>query len=165
MRFKNPVFCLVLTTTITLINFGCGDLNKELSPTPTAFGKSNQVVVIMDREAWDGEVGDSLRYYLASAFPILPQPEPLFDLKHFTPEDLDTKPIRKEFRNYIILGNLGDNSSTTAELIRKDLKTEKIQRAKDDPSFNSTVGKDKWARGQQLIYLFAMDDDALVNSN
>ena len=105
-----------LFVSLACLLIGCSaDLSKQLAPSTTAFGKINQVVVVADKALWEGAVGDTFRYYFGSAYPILPQPEPIFDLKHFTPEELNEDPVRKELRNYVILGDLDQKSSSTSQ--------------------------------------------------
>ncbi len=143
--------------------FGCSaEVRDKLTPTPNAMGKVNEIVVIADQSIWDGPVGDSIQYYLSSAYLILPQPEPIFDLRHMTPKDLTEVPMRKNFRSYLIIGNLNNNTSETSGMIKQDLGTEKVNRAKKDKSFNISIGHNKWAKPQLLIYQFAFSDDDLM---
>ncbi len=138
------------------------EARKRLEPTPIAIGSINQLAVIADQELWNGPIGDSLNFYFGSAFPILPQPEPLFDLKHFTVEDLHAEPTRKELKAYLIIADLSDETSPTAEMVRNDLGSEKIRRSKEDKSYSTNMGKDRWATDQLLVYIFAHGQEALA---
>ena len=135
---------------------------RGLSPVPTAFGNLNEIVVIMDADMWNGAVGDTLRYYYSSAYPLLPQPEPIFDLRHFTPEELNKDPLRKELRTYMIVGNLKDGNSPATKMIIHDIGEENARKAKEDKDYNSALGRDKWAKGQLLIYEFGYSEDELI---
>ncbi len=142
---------------------GCSaEVRDKLSPAPNAMGKVNEIVVIADNSIWEGPVGDSIQYYLSSAYLILPQPEPIFDLRHMTPDDLTEVPIRKNFRTYLVIGNLSNSTSETTEMIKQDLGMEKVRRAKEDKNFNISLGHNKWANPQLLIYQFAFSDDDLI---
>ena len=142
---------------------GCSEeVRDSLTPTPNAMGKVNEIVVVADKSLWEGPVGDSIQYYLSSAYLILPQPEPIFDLRHFTPSDLLEVPMRKYFRSYLFIGNLNNNTSETSEWIKQDLGPEKVRRAKEDKNFNISVGRNKWANPQLLIYQFGFSDDDLI---
>jgi hypothetical protein len=144
---------------------GCSEeVQRSLKSVPTAFGKVNQLIVVADEDLWESEVGDTFRYYYSAAYPILPQPEPIFDLKHFTPSDLISDPLRKELRNYLFLANMDDNESATTQLILKDIGEEKVRRAKEEPKYNTSVGRDKWAKGQLLIYQFGFSRDELIKN-
>jgi hypothetical protein len=128
-----------------------------------ALGSTNEIVVIADDSVWDGPVGDSLRYFYGSPYPIMPQPEPIFDLRHFTAEELMADDLRRELRTYLIIGDLSQNDSGTNNLIKKDLGEARIQSAMLDEGDFSTVGQDRWARGQVLIYVYGKDDTTLIN--
>lgn len=148
---------------LIVIFYGCSaEVRESLTPPPNAMGKVNEIVVIADKSIWEGPVGDSIQYYLSSAYLILPQPEPIFDLRHLTPGDLSEVPMRKNFRSYLIIGNLSNNTSEASNMIKQDLGAEKVRRAKEDKNFNLSIGRDKWANPQLLIYQFAYSDDELI---
>ncbi len=149
-----------------LLFVGCtNDVSESLKSVPNAYGEINELVVIADQYVWDGPVGDSLRFYYSSAYPILPQPEPLLDLRHFTPEELLGDPLRKELRTYLIIANLGDKSSVATQLVRRDVGDEKLTyQRQEDPEFNTLIGRNKWAKGQLIIYLFG-DTEAEIIQN
>ncbi|MCO6477023.1 MAG: DUF4837 family protein [Phaeodactylibacter sp.] len=143
---------------------GCSEeAQRGLRPIPTAFGNLNEIVVIMDADMWDGPVGDTLRYYYSSAYPLLPQPEPIFDLRHFTPQELNKDPLRKELRTYMLVGNLNDENSPATKMIVSDIGEEKARKAKEDEDYNSAIGRDKWAKGQLIIYQFGYSEDELMD--
>jgi len=131
------------------------DVAKRYEAKPHALARMNEIVVLADEDLWDSPVKDTFEYYFQSAYPILPSPEPMFDVRYFSPRQLDGEPLRKELRTYIIIADLSDTESYTTKMVRSDLGEERYLKAKSDPSFNTSVGKDKWARGQILVYIFA----------
>ncbi|MCB0597094.1 MAG: DUF4837 family protein [Lewinellaceae bacterium] len=148
---------------VAFLSPGCTEeARRGLRAIPTAFGNLNEIVVVMDADVWDGPVGDTLRYYYSSAYPLLPQPEPIFDLRHFTPVELSQDPLRKELRTYMIVSNLNDEDSPSTKMIVNDIGEEKARKAKEDKTYNSALGRDKWAKGQLLIYEFAYSEDELI---
>ena len=161
-KAKLPFFAAFVI--ILLLGSCAADISPNLGVKPPAMGITNEIVVICDQDVWDDYVGDSLRYYFSSAFPILPQPESVFDLKHYTPEALIAQPIRKELRTYLILADLSNNMSSTSNLLRQDLGSTKVQEIKTGNQLRSVVGRDKWAKGQLLIYLFGFSRDELVKT-
>ena len=140
------------------------DAKRSVGIIPTAYGKINDVVVVTDKRIWDGPVGDTIRYYYSAAYPILPTPEPIYDLRFFSVEDLNNEPLRKQLKHYIIVGNLSEADSPVGELIRSDIGEEKVAAAKTDKKMRSLVGRDKWAKDQVLIYQYAHSDDELIES-
>lgn len=151
MRLFQIVICLAIGIAIS----GCGEVLKGLESRPTAIGSTNEIVVISDRTLWESVAGDSLVYYFEAPYPIMPQPEPMFDLRHFTAEDLAESPLRRELRTYIIFANLDDRTSPVTHIVTEDLGEESLRRAKEDDAYFTSVGMDKWARGQLIIYVFA----------
>ena len=59
----------------------CDQGPRKKSPPPSS-GRINHVNVVLDKEAWQGEVGDALRKHFAAPVQGLQQDEPLFTLKH-----------------------------------------------------------------------------------
>ncbi|WP_046755310.1 DUF4837 family protein [Kordia jejudonensis] len=56
---------------------------------PESYGKVNLLAVVVDDELWQGKVGDSIRNIYAAPTDGLPMEEPLFSIKHYTPEVFD----------------------------------------------------------------------------
>ena len=141
----------------------CTDaMRQNLRPMPVAYGEVNTIIIIADEDFRKSPVGDTLDDYYSSAYIILPQPEPIFDLWYFTPEQYNATPVRREARNYLILANLGDATSPAAQLVRNAIGEENARRAKEDPSYNTAIVHDKYAAGQLIIYQFAYSQDALM---
>lgn len=158
--FRLSLVWVALTMTI----IGCTEeARKRMEPTPIAVGSLNQLAVIADAELWNGPIGDSIRFYFGSAFPILPQPESLFDLKHFTPDELIGEPVRKELKAYLIVADLAKEASATSQMVRKDIGQEKTARAMREADYSTNVGHDRWAKDQLLVYLFGSSKENLVD--
>ena len=135
-----------------------------IAPLPLAVGKTNEIRIVCDQDDWEGPLGDSIRYHFQAPFLILPNPEPMFDLKHFTAEQVINNELRRNLRTYVFVGDLSDTHSATTKLILQDLNGEKLRRAKEDPSFNTMIGKNKWATGQIMVYLFGNNMEALFKN-
>ncbi len=140
------------------------EMTNQLEPKGAALGKMNEIVVVADEDMWKGAIGDTFKYYFQSAYPILPNPEPVFDLRHFTVAELISQPLRKELRTYAILADMSDEESPTTKMVMKDMGSEKSRSAKLGEGPTSSVGKNKWARGQILFYLFGSDKETLSAS-
>ncbi len=155
---------IVLFAAIALFAGCSSDFTESLTPTPVAYGQINELVLVADKTIWESPVGDTIRYYLASAYIILPQPEPVLDLRFYQPKDLDSEPSRRNFRNYLFIGDLSDDASPTTKRIKKDIGSEGVYRANEDASYNVSVGNNKWAKDQVLIYQFAKDQSTLIDN-
>ncbi len=158
-RFPTLVF-------LSLLGFAScsSDFTKNLEAVPIAIAIPNQINVVADDEVWNGPWGDSLRYYFSSAYPILPQPEPIFDLKHYTPAEIYAEPVRRSRRSYLVFGNIQDQNSATGDMIRNDLGTANVDRARRDSSYNTTLARDKWAKGQYVFYLFGNNSQQIYQN-
>ena len=122
------------------------------------------MLVISDSLLWKGMAGDSFFYYFTAPYILLPQPEPIFDIIHMTPEELVEQPVKKEFRTIIFLADLNDENSITSKVARSDLGGEKIAEIRKEKGYNITVGQDKWARSQILLYITGFGEDKLVEN-
>jgi hypothetical protein len=144
---------------------GCSnDFTDKLAPVQAAFGKINELVLVADKSVWEGDIGDTIRYYLSSAYIILPQPEPILDIRYYEPKDLKSVSGRKNFRTYLFIGDLNDADSPTTRMIKEDIGSEGVYRANEDPAFNLSVGNNKWSKDQILIYQFAKDKTTLIDN-
>ena len=56
-----------------------------------AKGSLSKIYIIADDNNWDNALKDSISYYFQSAFPILPAPEPLYDLMRYTTQEIKNK--------------------------------------------------------------------------
>jgi hypothetical protein len=155
----------IFLLTLPLTFWSCTkDARNSLRAIPTAFGTLNEIVVIAETELWTGNLGDSVMHYYTAAYPILPQPEPIFDIRHFSGEQLLADPFRKELRTYLIIANLADEASVVTQMLLRDIGEENFEKAKTDKTFHSLVGKDKWAKGQIIIYQFAYTEEDLIRN-
>ena len=158
-RLRGNTFFLLI-----MILFGaCSEeFTSRLDPLANALGIASQITVVSDEDIWEGAVGDTFDFYFGAAYPILPQPEPLFDLRHFTPQDLAEDGLRKQLRSYVILADLSNTNSPTSKMVVKDLGPDKVSKARAEEDYHMAVGYDRWARGQIVIYLFANSQEQLM---
>ncbi|MBK8636489.1 MAG: DUF4837 family protein [Saprospiraceae bacterium] len=155
---------LIVVLLLTFM-FSCSEeVRTNLTPKPNAFGTLNDVVIIADKNLSESIVGDSISYFFESAYPIMPAPEPYFDIRFFTPEDLEAKKTIKELRTFVIVADVNNESSPTTQMLRKDIGEEKFLRAKSIDEYNSSVGIDKWANGQLIVYIFGRGVNGVCNS-
>lgn len=156
---------MIRTAIILLTILICASCNNEvtqkLEAKNKALGKMNQIVVVADKNIWEGAVGDTFRYYFESAYPIMPSPESIFDLKYYTPEEIQNVSIRREFRTYAILADLSNAESAATKMVKRDMGTEKFNAALKNGTPKTSVGKNKWARSQLLVYLFGSNHDSI----
>lgn len=128
---------------------------SSINPAKDAFGDVNHVVVVCQQELWDSPVGDSINYYFGSAYPILPQPEALFDLRHMTFSDLLGAPVRRELRNYLFVADLSNSDSSAVNLLNEIIGRDRLKEHLATSKISNLTTHDKWAKGQRLFYIVA----------
>lgn len=142
---------------LVLFGFMISCQSTGFEKKPKALGVPNQLTVICDQELWQTDMGDSMSYYLESVYPVLPRPEPLFDLKTFTPFDIRIEELRRELRTYLVCASAEDTTSETYKLVNlhmgQNVDWSKVQLKQS---------RDKWSRGQILLYFTAPSDSALA---
>jgi len=156
---------LLFSAGLLLLFASCtSDIRKNLEADPVAFGPLNHLVVVADSSLWGSAVGDTFDYYFAGAYPILPQPEPIFDIRFFTPAQLMAVKERREMRTYIFLADLEQEDSPVTRMVEADMGPERTAEARKEKSFKVTMAKDKWADGQILFYLVGNGREGLIES-
>jgi hypothetical protein len=140
------------------------EVTRQLANKPTAMGRINQVVILADKTLTDGSVGDTLVAYFESAYPILPAEEPIFDLRFMQPDELSAQPLKRELRTFILVADISDTLSATTRMLMEDMGPERFARALSDTSFQTSIGRDKWARDQIIIYIFANGKEKLASA-
>ena len=158
---KRLLSFLPLLAVVAALFSGCTqDVQDKLQPTPSAFGQINSLVVVADSSTWESGVGDSVAYFFEAPYILLPQPEPIFDVRFIEPARVLSEPAWGQLRNYVVLADLSDAESPTTQMVLGDLNDAKIQQIRTE-GFGTAVAKNKWATGQQLIYVVGKDREAL----
>lgn len=124
--------------------FGVQSCRKGASALlPSATGKPYEILVVMDRNLWNGPSGEALKGVLTSDIPGLPQAEPQFDVSYTTPGQFDN--ILKPVRN-ILIAEVSDIYSA--------------------PKFS--YSRNNWSDGQMILYVKSPDQEQLlefINNN
>lgn len=137
---------------------------SRLEPVPSAFGNVNNIVLIADEVVTESMVGDTFMYYFTSPYPILPQPEPIMNVQTYTPVQLGSKIERKQLRVYVILADMSDTTSMTSRMVAQDLGLENVSKALSEKGYSTKVIKDRWAKGQVLLYVIGSSKEKLLEN-
>jgi len=129
-----------------------------------ALGKTNEITVIADETVWEGAIADSLAYYFASAYPVMPQPEPLFDLRHFTVGQLEADRLRRELRTYLVLADLSEEDSPAARMTAAAIGEEAVRECREGMAYGTHLARDRWAQGQIIFFLYGFGKDKLAQA-
>lgn len=163
MKFSKNIILLFISALFCF--FSCtSEQRKGLESKSNAYGNVNSVVVVADEITAGSSAGDTLIYYLEGAYPILPQPEPLFDVRVYSPLQVTSRSERKELRSYVILADMSVDDSAAAALVKRDIGEENVRAALETKGYGTKVVKNRWAKGQILIYVFGKDEAALLDN-
>ena len=138
-----------LCALVGLLLLSCGGNHQ---PKPVAFGKSSEVVLLVNKLEGRSYLSDTISHYLSQPFLLSPQPESLFEVK-WVP--LDNAPGKwLDHQSIVLTGVYNDGSNELAHFIKKELKV--------SPQFNASgwwvvVLDNPWAYGQKLYVLVAKD--------
>ncbi len=80
--FKSAVLLLLSALVLTACNRKPKDMEQYL---PNITGNAGEVLVVINKGYWEGELGSTLREILAGEYPFLPQREAVFKLFNATP--------------------------------------------------------------------------------
>ena len=144
------MYLIVAVCLLTLM--GCKDSGKKGILTPTSSGLPYELMLVIEDDLYDAEVGLAIRDVLTSDVPGLPQSEASFKVMHVDPSRFDgmLKPIRN-----IIIVNIDKQQFTEAKFNgSKDVyafpQSVLTIQAPDKSSFVDFVQKN----GQQIIAYF-----------
>lgn len=126
---KKFIFLIFVMTAVS-----CGGNQKALLPNVS--GKAGEVIIAMDKDNWEGELGNDVRYILGGDTPYLAQKEPLFNLVNVSPTGF--RDLFRVHRNIVIFN------------VDTDLEEAKI-----------VYRNDLWARPQCVIEVSAPDSKSL----
>ena len=115
----------------------CTEQQKRKVLLPNISGKAGEVIVVIDKGNWEGQVGTVLRDSLAQETPYLPQREPLFGLV-----------------------NVPQNAFTNMFQIHRNIIVVNINSTVTEPGI--VIRKDVWAAPQTVIYINATDSESAV---
>ena len=122
---------------IAVVFNSCSQENaKKILPGST--GKSGELVIVIKKDLWESNVGDTLRHTLAQAQTALPQPEPILTLINIPPEGFSN--IFQLHRNILIID---------------------ISKKYTEPEIY--VEQEKWANYQLVLNFHAPDKNSFLS--
>ena len=79
MKAEHLIIRAVALFGAVMMTVSCGS-RSDKPLLPNVSGKAGEVIAVMDRSDWDGNLGSATRELLAADYPFLPQREPLFSI-------------------------------------------------------------------------------------
>ena len=111
---------------------------KGRSMLPNVSGKAGEVMVVIEREQWEGNLGVAIREVLADFTPYLAQREPLFTLSNVPPGSFNN--MFKMHRNLILI-NINPQNASSGIVYKAN----------------------QWARPQALVQINAATEDEALS--
>lgn len=145
---------------ILLLIAGCEDYEDE--KRQTSAGGVDEVLIIVDDQFLKTDLTDTLAYYFSQSFPVLPQPEPNFDVMIRSYTQFSHSELIQNHRNIIFVAPLNSEGKVSS-IIKERLGDENILRAQEDTSFYFAIQKNVFARPQLVIYAFAPTKEELID--
>ncbi len=115
---KRVLTYLMTAAAVVLALASCNQKKVQKALLPNISGKAGEVIVVIDKGAWEGSVGILLRDSLTADHPFLPQAEPLYTLVNVAPGGFTN--LFKVHRN-IILINISGNVVDPGVVYRQDV--------------------------------------------
>ena len=138
-----------------LVGVSCSD-SLENRLLTKASGRPGEIILVMDSIQWKGELGEALKNTLRANTPGIPIPEPLFTVRFIEPTLFNS--VLKSAKNIIVVATL--DSQTKGGLIVRNYVTKEYISSNPDKFMVSQ--KDVFAKGQDLLYLFADSESNLA---
>jgi len=128
---------ILLFSLCAIALLSCSPKDRRNALLPNVSGKAGEVIVVINKADWNGEVGNVIRENLACDCPYLPQKEPLYTLSDVPPQSFTQ--LFKIHRNLMIM-NI-DPQVTEPKL---------------------TLKQNVWAKPQSIIQISAIDSESAV---
>lgn len=93
---------------------GCKSADRSPSPNaplPAASEQPGEILVVAEQDVWQGAAGDTFRHYFQAPYLLLPEPEPVFDIRHLTPEQFSNLPEAMAARCIVLLADQSASNS------------------------------------------------------
>lgn len=155
---------IVTACFILLCLFAGGCTNEQVKNAigdktlPTSTGDIDEIVLLMPDNLWKGAAGDTLRHLLLQDFELLPQSEPMFDIRPLSTMKQFTNMLQRS-AVVLFMADMSDTGNDITAAIQAQLQQFKAA-GKDAPPFFAR--RDVWATPQRVIYFYANNANELT---
>lgn len=140
---------MLVTALLVIMSFsGCKQV--VTNDKPGSHARISEMLVVMDKELWQGELGDTVRNFFGQLYPYMNQPESWFSIIYRTPGEFDeTYSIYRNILYFVLEPNLDGGT---------------IQKETDHWSKPQTVIQLNGPDSETLFGLFAKNREAILQS-
>ena len=128
---------------------------------PDASGEPGEIVIVMNKNKYDGAVGDAIKEVFREPVPGLTRSEPMFTIRVIEPFEFNR--IFKLSRNLVYVVSLEGNSAADKWLQGTFSESSKQTILNDSNRFMQT-SDNQFAKDQKVLQLFGKDDQTLINN-
>ena len=133
--------------------------NRDTSLLPEASGEFGEVVIVMDKRRWDGELGIALKEVFHSDVPGLARREPFFTTRVIEPSQFNK--IFRMAKNLVFVTSF-DSRSAADGWVQNTFSDDAKSKVMADGSLFMNTGENQYAKGQKVRRLFGKDEATLI---
>lgn len=132
--------------------------SKRAAKEP-AIGLAGKINIVVNRDLWNGEIGDQLDSLFSREMTVLPRPETIFKIRQVNPDEVNAS--MKRTRNLIFIIALNDNSEQ-GQTQKRMVTQSTLDLVSADTSIFMSSLSDVFATNQEVLYLFGRDEAELI---
>ena len=136
-------------------------LGSDDSILPEGSGEYGEVVIVVNRDKWDGELGIALKEVFHSSVPGLTRGEPFFTTRIIEPFQFNK--IFKHAKNLVYVTSF-QGSQPADRWLQNTFTEESKKMVFEDPDQFMRTQDDQYARRQKVLHLFGKDDATLMKN-
>ena len=125
---------------------------------PDATGEHGELVIVMDKSRWEGELGIALRAVFHADVPGLTRQEPFFTTRVIGPFQFNK--IFRMAKNLVYVTSF-ESSSPADRWLQNTFSDEAKNKLMAKPDRFMDTGEDQYAKGQKILRLFGKDEASL----
>ncbi|MEQ9405433.1 MAG: DUF4837 family protein [Cyclobacteriaceae bacterium] len=148
---------------LTFAIFSCSETRKNLKSEflPNARGEADEIILVIDSAQWADTLGLGKEVKKTFLSPILglPQDEPMFSVSKVNPKKLNS--TLKAAKNMVFITTL-DSRTSESRTIQNYFTSQALNQIKRDSTQFMRIRKDEFARGQNVMFLFAATEEKLA---
>ena len=158
---KGAYQCFALI--LVLLAGSCGETGESVRSEfqRNARGEPDEIILVIDSTQWADTAGLGLEVRKTFLAPMLglPQDEPLFNVSKVNPTRLNT--TLKSATNMVFITTL-DSRTEDSRAIQNYFTNQALNQINRDTSVFMRIRKDEFARGQNIMFLFAATEELLA---
>lgn len=128
---------------------------------PEASGEYGEIVILVNKDKWDGELGIALKEVFHASVPGLTRTEPYFTTRIIEPFQFNR--IFKLAKNIVYVTSFEGNQPAD-KWLQNTFNEESKQMVLNDPDQFMRTQNDQFARRQKVLHLFGKDDATLMEN-